>query len=159
MFLLYLFQQSKLVFPILKLNVAKSNLYHYFNKNFRGKPMCIHYTYEWACTHAYTHTHTHTHTQYKDMSSQMWSITESMLCNLEESVWAHKSGLNTIATKSLKLAESDSNFCLIEPLGLNNCFEIHTSACSSHTGEARNPSVRTEQTTSPMHILPPSQHL
>ena len=67
-------------------------------------------------------------------------------------MWAHESGLNTIATKSLKLAESDSNFCLIEPLGLNNCFEIHTSACNSHTGEARNPSARAEQTTSPVHI-------
>ena len=45
----------------------------------------------------------------------------------------------------LKLAESDSNFCLIEPLGLNNCFEIYTSTCNSHTGEARNPSGRAEQ--------------
>ena len=122
-----------------------------FNKNFGGKPVCIHYTYEWTSTHAYTHTyththtHTHTHTRYKDVSTQMWSITESMLCNLGESVWVCELGLNTTATKSLKLAESDSNFCLIEPLGLNNCFEIYTSTCNSHTGEARNPSGRAEQ--------------
>lgn len=74
-----------------------------------------------------THTQTHTHTRYKDVSTQMWSITESMLCNLGESMCVRELGLNTIATKSLKLAESDSNFCLIEPLGLNNCFEIYTS--------------------------------
>lgn len=68
----------------------------------------------------------------KDVSSQMWPIAESVFCNLGGSAWVRESGLNTIATKLLKLAESGSNFCLIEPLGLNKCFEIHTSACSSH---------------------------
>lgn len=74
----------------------------------------------------------------KDVSSQMWPITESMFCNLGGSAWVRESGLNTIATKLLKLAESGSNFCLIEPLGLNKCFEIHTSACSSHDWGSQN---------------------
>ena len=144
MLLLYLFQQSRLVFLVLKLNVAQNDLYHFQQEFWREAS--VHSLYIWVNFHAclHTHTHTHTHARYS-VSTQMWSITESMLCNLGDSVWVQELGLNTIATKSLKLAESDSNFCLIGPLGLNNCFEIYTSTCNSHTGEARNPSGKAEQ--------------
>lgn len=130
-------------FLILKLNVAQNDLYHFQQEFWREAS--VHSLYIWVNFQACLHTHTHTHTRYKEVSTQMWSITESMLCNLGESVWVRELGLNTTATRSLKLAESDSNFCLIEPLGLNNCFEIYTSTCNSHTGEARNPNGRAEQ--------------